>query len=203
MAGCCAGIAAGVILAYLATIPLQLGLFFFLLLGLVIGAIMFRFGRRAMPVRPATLRLIGSAVVLVTWSTTLLTEYAIFPELAARRTETALIRRLTPEQKAEIATKSREYVMSKLLERPYQGGTAEWLAGFPRYLRWVARDGTMECPTFLDKATFTLSAGQAKLSWAFRVVVSMALLAFSTLSQYLLLLRPAKTRSQPDAIPSA
>ena len=202
IAGCCTGIPTGVILAYLAAMPFYLGLFFFLLLGLLIGATMFRFGRGATPARPVMLQLIGSAVVLITWGTTLVTEYAIFPGLAARRTEMALVRRLKPDQKAEIAAKSREYVLSKLLGRPYEGRATDWLAGFPKYLRWVARDGAMECPTILDTTTFTLTAGQRKLSWVFRVVLSMVLLAFSIFSQYLLLLRPEKSSNSPDGIPS-
>lgn len=202
VAGCCAAIPAGVMLAYVAAIPFYLGLFFFLLLGLLIGATMFRCGRRAMPVHRPTLLLIGSVVVLLTWGTTLVTEYATFPELVARRTEAALVRRLTPAQRAEIAAKSREQVLSALLGRPYKGGVADWLAGFPRYLKWVARDGDMECPTILDTATFTLTAGQSKVSWAFRIVLSMALLAFSILSQYLLLARQDKVKNPPDGEPS-
>ncbi|HPD29141.1 MAG TPA: hypothetical protein PLL20_04045 [Phycisphaerae bacterium] len=202
VAGCCAGIPAGVILAYLAPMPFYLGLFFFLVLGLVIGAIMFRFGRGAVPVRPLTLNLIGSAVVLLTWSTTLVTEYATLPRLVARRTETSMFRRLTPQQKAEVAAKSRQHVMSRLLGRPFDEGLGDWLAGFPKYLRWIAQDGTMECPRVVDPTTFTFKAGQSKASWVFRVVVSMALLAFAVLSQYLLLARTTKDQPSIDAIPS-
>ncbi|NLE57946.1 MAG: hypothetical protein GX616_06265 [Planctomycetes bacterium] len=202
VAGCCTGIPSGVILAYLASIPFYLGLFFFLLLGLLIGAIMFRFGSGASPVHPPTLALIGSAVVLLTWGTTLLIEYATLPGLVARRTEMALFRRLTPEQQAEVAAKIRVHVMSRLLGRPYEGRPAEWLAGFPKYLRWIARDGTMECPRVVDPTTFTFKLPQSRASWAFRVVLSMALLAFAVLSQYLLLARPSKDQTSPDAIPS-
>lgn len=201
-AGCCTGIPAGVILAYLAPMPFYLGLFFFLVFGLVIGAIMFRFGRGAVPVRPLTLNLIGSVVVLLTWGTTLVTEYATFSGLVARQTETALFRRLTPQQRAEVVAKSHTHVMSQLLGRPYEGGAADWLAGFPKYLRWIARDGTMECPRTVDPSTFTFKASQRRTSWAFRVVVSMALLAFAVLSQYRLLAQPQKGQLSPDVNPS-
>lgn len=207
VAGCCAGLPIGVVLSYVAFIPLYLGLFFFLLFGLLIGAIMFRFGRSAMPVRPGLLLLIAAAVVLIVWATTLVTEYAAFPGFAAARIEQSVEqtrrRHLRSEEETEISRQTRPYVMGQLLGRPYEGGVVDWLAGFPRYLRWMAQDGVMSCPRVIEASNYKLVMSQRGRSWAFRLILSMGLLAFSIISQYMLLTKPMKTRPAPDGSPSA
>jgi len=171
--------------------------------GLLIGAIMFRFGRSGAPARPGPLRLIGGAVVLLTWATTLVTEYATFPGLAARRTIISWQpRRLKPDQKAEINRRSGHHVMSQLLGRDYRGGVAERVLGFPQYLKWIVSDGTMNCPRVIDDSHFTLVMGQRKRSWAFRVIMSLGLLAFAILSQYMLLTRPSRPAERQGGNPS-
>lgn len=203
VAGCCSGIPAGIILSYLAVLPLYLGLFFFLVLGLLIGAIMFRFGRGGAPARPGPLRLVGAAVVLITWTTTLVTEYAAFPGLAAGRVIMSWYPRpLKPDKEAEIDRRTRHHVMSQLLGREYRGGTADRLLGFPAYLKWVATDGVMTCPRVLDDSQFRLVMRQRRGSWIFRLILSMGLLAFSIFSQYLLLARPSKAPATGDDNPS-
>jgi hypothetical protein len=202
VAGCCTGIPAGIILTYLAVIPFYIGLFFFLLLGLLVGATMFRFGRNAVPVRPVTLRLIGTVIVLLTWTTTLVTEYVLFPGQAAAKVEVSWRPRPTPEKKLQISRQVRQSVMSQLLGRDYNGGVAAWLEGFPKYLRWVARDGAMRCPRVLDATTLQLPPVQCKGAWLFRVTLSLGLLTFSILSQYLLLARHQRSEDGGGDIPS-
>ena len=75
VSGCVVGVPAGALLAYLAVLPMFLGLFFFLLVSLLVGAVMFRFGRSAAPVARRTLWAVGIAVVIVIWFTGLVVEY--------------------------------------------------------------------------------------------------------------------------------
>lgn len=203
IAGCCTGIPAGIILCYLASMPFYLGLFFFLLLGLLVGATMFRFGRNTGPVRPGVLWLIGAAVALITWSSVLITEYATFPGLVAARVEQSRRRIITPEQKLKNDNQLRRYAMSQLLGHDYDAGVAQWTKGFASYVSWIANDGTMSCPRLSDPSTYNLVMPQRKTSWLFRQVLSLILLGFAVLSQYLLLARSSRMGQKADGQSSA
>jgi hypothetical protein len=213
IAGCAAGVPAGVLLSYLAVLPLFLGLFFFLLLGLMVGAIMFRFGRGAAPASRRSLWLLGSAVVLVMWTTTLFVEYLLFPGYAAqqvaRQVSKSRQRRLQLEERKKIESETRQYVLSRLAGRQYRGTVLDGLRGFAGYLGWVVRDGSIQSPRVLDDATVLVQVSQRRRAWVFRVVASLALLEFAVLSQFLGLSRPPKKKRgdenppDPGSIPPA
>ncbi len=206
LSGCVVGVPAGCLLAYLAVLPLFVGLFFFLLVGLVIGAVMFRFGKPAAPVRPATLRQISAAVTVLVWATGLVVEYVEFPDDAARAVRRSLPQRLTLEQQDELRDNTRRHVLSQLTGRDFQGGFVGYLRGFPSYLKWAATQGTMECPRVFNDSMHTLKLPQRGIPWLIRVLVSLGLLAFPILSQLRVLANPPEPpdrKVEPAEPPSA
>jgi hypothetical protein len=198
IAGCTAGVPAAILLTYLAVLPLFLGLFFFLLLGLLVGALMFRFGRKAAPAPRGRLWLGGTGVVVVMWLTTLVVEYAIFPSLVSQRVGQSWHRRLTAEEKQTVARETRQAVLSRFVGREYRGGPVDWICALGGYTAWVARDGTMQCPRGLNNTTYLLQLDQRRRAWVLRVLLSLGLLEFAVLSQYLGLVKTPKSKTRED-----
>lgn len=195
IAGCVLGVPAGCLLAYLAVLPLFLGLFFFLVIGLIVGAVMFRLGRLAGPRSKASLWLIGSVVVLVIWGTGLVVEYLGFPRDATRAVLKSIPQRLTPEQRADLYIQTRRYVLARFVGGQSEPGRLGSLRGFPAYLRWAATDGTIACPRVFNDSTHKVSLPQRRVGWVIRVGASLALLAFAILAQFLSLPRACVSRS--------
>ena len=190
--GCAVGVPAGCLLAYLALLPFFLGLFFFLILGLLIGAVMFRFGKPAAPVARARLWGIGVAVAVVVWTTGLVVEYLGFPADAARAVRKSLPQSLTPDQQDELYDRTRQHILSQLIGQDFRGGFFEHLRAFPAYLKWATTSGTMECPRIFNDSVHTVRLSQRGIPWLIRVIVSLGLLAFAILSQVLALARAAE-----------
>jgi hypothetical protein len=201
IAGCVVGVPAGCLLAYLALLPMFLGLFFFLLVGMVVGAVTFRFGKAAAPIPPTTLRLIGAAVAVLVWTTGLVVEYLDFPREAARAVRHSLAQNLTADQQDELADRTRQHVLTQLTGRDFRGGFLDHLLAFSGYLKWAATRGTMRCPRIFDDSTHTVRLSQRGIGWLIRVIVSLGLLAFAILSQVLGLAKapgPPPDGTQPE-----
>ena len=177
--GCLLGLPAGWLLASLAVLPMFLGLFFFLILGLFIGAVMFRLGKAAAPVPKAILIIIGSLVALVIWGTALVVEYRNLPQDAARTVRGSFKNRsFAPQDKLRLRNETGDYVLARLKE-DYPPG------GFVGYLRWAATKGTIECPRIFSDDTETHALHQRGLMWVIRVLLSLLLLGFTIFAQFL------------------
>lgn len=140
--GIVAGMACGVPLSYLlchgATLPGMLGLFFFILFGLVIGAAMFRVWA---PLRPLTSATIGTGialVVLVAWGGSLVWEGIVFPSDVAKEAVKQVVKiqgKTGGDVRAGAAGAVREY-----LAQHYPPG------GVIGYWRWAMAEKAIEIP---------------------------------------------------------
>jgi len=165
-------------LSWLAYLLFYLGLFFYLLYGLLIGAFMFRAGRRARPAPKSLLLVIGLVVVLATWAGGLYQEYRALPGSFADQTWEEIDGQITPEQ------------MEDLRRGVAQAVHAHWQThhppgGFPGFLSWMVQGERIECPFVVKKGTHKLGSPQQGAGFLFRAVVSLGLLAFSILSQFM------------------
>jgi hypothetical protein len=129
----------GTLLGYLALLPFFVGLFFFLLLGLAPGAVLFRFGH---PLRPMSLLRIWSGalpVVLVTFSVAVYVEYRALPRHVAVKVRKNVSGFPAGYTRAALENRAAEMV-GNYLRRRY--GSDDLLA----YIRWASRSGRIEIP---------------------------------------------------------
>lgn len=166
------------LLSYGALLPFFLGVFFFALFGIIIGAAMYRVGAPARPVKGWAVLLGTSFVVLTGWSLSMVKESRDFPgdlaNLAIRRT-----RDIGDRSAAEFKTHVADSVRRILREEFPPGGTLG-------YIRWSLMDGEIEKGR-IDGVSQAMTRPQGRFGWAIRVVLSIALLAFGVASQTFLL----------------
>lgn len=198
IAGLAVAIPCGLLLAYLAALPFMLGLFFFLVLGLITGATMFRFASRAaLPSVPA-LWVIGSTVATSMMVVSLWAEFRALPGSVQKVVRKSYYESFTDQRHLELSTKVGEHVSSYLATHYPPGG----LVG---YMRWAIHDGQLQCPRFVRPAGAPreLSYKPANVEyrlpykrwpWLFRVCVCVFLLHWTILSQ-LIALKAARTKA--------
>ena len=176
------------LLSYAAMLPFYLGLFFFMLFGLFIGAVMFRIAARGGPYRRSAVLVGTTLIVGVCWTASLVKESRDFPaDLAedALRRSRDIGRRSADEYRTAVA----EDIRAFLRERHPPGGVLG-------YTRWMLLEGEIKkgaIPSF-DQ---TLPRSPARIGWAVRVVLSIALLGFAVGSQTLPLSRRRDHRASP------
>jgi len=170
------------LLSYAAALPFYLGLFFFMLFGLVIGAVTYRLAAPGRPYGRFAVLAGTTLIVGVCWTTSLVKESTDFPvDLAADAVGRArdIGQRSVEEYRAAVADEVRGF-----LSDHYPPG------GVVGYVRWILLSGEMkkgEIPSF-DQ---TLRRTPARLGWAIRVVLSIGLLGFAVGSQTFALRRPS------------
>lgn len=177
----------GWLLSYGAALPTFLGLFFFALFGLVIGAAMYRAAGRGRPRRRATVLAATMLVVSFGVGLTVYAEARDFPSDIAEgalRERRALGGRSVEQFRTELAGA----VGSWMNEEYAPGGTRG-------YVRWIVTSGQ------IDKSEIELLGKNVVRSprgkwWCLRVALSALLLAFGIGSQTMLL-----TKSVPPALP--
>jgi len=182
VAGCVLGLPAGWLLAYLGMLPMLLGLFFYLLFGLLIGAVMVRVGRRAAPVAKTGLWLIAVFVAVLVWTTSLVTEYWEFPRSTNDQVRKTFVRSFTKSELEHLREQTHHYVLSEL-QSHYRPG------GFLGYLRWAATQGTMECPRVFEDSTENIQLPQRRVAWLIRVLLGLIFLVGTVVVQTLELTR--------------
>ena len=175
-------------MAPLAPIMYVLGLFFFLLIALLIGAVTYRIALPASPIPRGRLLALTGVVALALWSATMAKEYLHFPNLVAEFVRNAVRNAakepLTPEAKHTIDEGVRKAVAA-YLKGNYPPG------GFVGYMRWSLASGEMEVPRVANSSTIHFMTTQRHFWWAFRVVMSLIFTAGAFASQVLPLGPPA------------
>lgn len=168
------------LLSYAAMLPFYIGLFFFMLFGLVIGAVTFRIAAPGRPYGRFAVLAGTTLIVGVCWTASIVKESRDFPADiavdAVRRTRDIGRRSAEDYRKAVM-----EEVRTFIRERHPPGGVLG-------YVRWMLLEGELKkgaIPSF-DQ---TLRRSPARLGWAVRVVLSIALLGFAVGSQTLSLSR--------------
>jgi|CXWL01.1.fsa_nt_gi hypothetical protein len=177
------------LLSYAAALPFFIGLFFFMLFGLMIGAAAFRVSAPGRPYATFPLVLGTTLLVACTWGFSLVKEARDFPDDVARRVSLHT-RDIGDRSVAEFRCAVASDVRAWLADRYGPGHV--W-----GYVRWVLTNGELkrgELPT-LNKAV-SMPAAQISGWWAFRVVASVALLGFGVSSQTLLLRVPRDKRTR-------
>lgn len=164
------------LLSYAAALPFFLGVFFFALFGLVIGAVTFRVAAPGGPYGRWTVLAGTTALVGVCFGFTIVKESRDFPsdmaDEAVKRTRD-LGSKTVAEFRADVADSVRDY----LRERHPPGGTLG-------YMHWTLTEGEIKKGS-LPLVNFALRRPQSRWTWAIRVVLSIALLAFGIASQTL------------------
>jgi hypothetical protein len=185
----------GYLLAYLAALPLFMGLFFFLLLGLLIGAVMFRLGKAAAPAPRQNLWYIGLAVAVLCWLTGHVAEYRWLPADAAE----AVLRNSVTQSVSPERIKLFELEIHKIAADRIRTFSPGGLLG---YWRWRATDGTLELPRIGNDPPYTWSLREKGVIWVVRVALSLVLVSFTLLSQFLSLAKsPSGIDATDDALP--
>ena len=168
----------GWLLAHAATLPVFIGIFFFALFGLMIGAVVHRV---AAPGRPYARRtvLVGTSFLIVGgWGLSVLVEARELPMDLAKN---------VPDRTLDLGGRTRaeyvDYVASGIrsyLRKEYASGEAIG------YLRWVVSSGELPEGSIAG-VNRTLRVPQRKGWWIARVVLSIGLFAFGVSSQTFLL----------------
>ena len=192
LAGCAIASVLGVVLSYGAFLMAFLGLFFYLLLGLIMGALTYRVASLGKPY-PRRAVVVGTAiVVLVGWGTSLAWEIRDFPHTIARnviRTVARLPEGMNKEAyRAEVVSRTRSY-----LARRYPPG------GAIGYVRWMATNGKLEEGLFAGiKGEVSLSQGGSK--WLIRVVLSLLFLTCGVASLTMPLAARRESKEPPTPV---
>ncbi len=163
------------LLSYGAALPYYLGLFFFALFGLVIGAVMHRVASPDRPYGRGALLTGTTIVVLAGWCGTIGLEANGFPADMAEEA-TKMSRRTIPNVAAfrdDVANDVRQFLVKK-----YPPGATLG------YVRWIMTSGGINRGDVTGMSR-NFEASQRGLGWAIRVVLSLALFAFGIGSQTL------------------
>jgi len=186
------GVPVAVLLAYLAWLPYLIGLFFWLLGGLLVGAFFYRLASACRPYPVWPVRAAVGAVVALMFATAMLTEYYVKRSHLSRDLALAAARKqkISPQQWADLLLAADAHVRAQL---------GQYGPGAIGYWVWAALDGRISGSKDLAGVEVTLS--QRRLGWVFRVVLSAVFLAMGVLSQAVDLTRlesiPVE-QSEPD-----
>lgn len=165
------------LLSYAGALMFYLGLFFFALFGLIIGAATFRVACVARPYRRKHVIAGTTLLVLVPWSLSMLKEGRDFADDVAART----VHEKSLDLKGNTVAQHRKIVTSDVrayLREHYPPG------GVRGYMRWVVVDGKIS-RTDVSSLAKNWHHGQTGFVWVIRVVLSLALLTFGVATQTL------------------
>jgi len=159
-----------ILLMYCAWLPYWFGMYFFILGGLLFGAIWFRLASHVRPIPAAAVRLRMIVMIVVLSAVYLLPEYSLKRRHLARDVANHSIQRVTVANTAEARQQRLDEAASHVdkVLRGYGPGP------FGYYV-WNAIDGRMPpLPAYGGKPIMLTQTG---LYWIARVVLSIALLA--------------------------
>jgi len=180
------------LLSYAALLPFFIGVFFFALFGLVLGAVVFRIASPASPHGRWTVLAGTTVLVAGCWTFSIIKESRDAPDDLARdavRRARDIGGRTAGEYRDGVADAIRRF----LEERYPPGGTFG-------YVRWVLTNGEVPKGDLPD-VNFTLRRPQARWIWAIRAVLSIALLAFGIASQTFLLTARRESSASAEGPP--
>ncbi len=164
----------GWFLSYAAALPFYLGVFFFLVVGLVIGAVVFRVASPGRPYRRTTILCGTSIIVLIGWGATIAIEARNFPNVVARKAQKRTLsigHRTAEAYRHAVSDGVRDH-----LRQSYPPG------GLVGYVRWVLANKEL---TKGDVAELRrpMSFPVTGKAWVIRVLLCLGLLGFGIASQ--------------------
>jgi len=167
-----------------------LGLFFFILFGLIHGAATFRFLSAFRPIRRPTLTCIGGLFALLTWGGGLVLEASYLPADVYDATIKTFKRGLPPGlPRADFERDVRVQTTDFLRENYGSNLTIS-------YVRWELAGGAMELTVRGRERSLAYERPQRKIGFALRVLISLVLVAYGMFSQIGVL---TKTKEQLQA----
>ena len=181
------------LLAYAATLPFFIGLFFFALFGLVIGATVHRVASPGRPYARGTLWAGTILLVVGGWLVSICVEGRALPMDFARDAPN-WTRNLHGQTRSQFVQVVADRIRSHLRENYPPGGTLG-------YVRWIVTSGEFPKGS-IEGVKRTLRVSQRKGWWIMRVLLSIGLFSFGISSQTLLLRLPrdpAAVRSGDDS----
>jgi hypothetical protein len=209
VAGVVLAVPFGWLLSYAAALLAMVGLFFFMLFGLVIGAVMYRIGQAARPVPRWKLKLGVALVVFVGWTVSIAVEARDFPSDVAKRALKTKVFRQRPGQTREdpgrppqeITEEIVGHVRSHLRENYPPGG----MIG---YVRWAVTSSEFPIQVAGVPQTIRLHFNGNRGWWVVRSILSIVLFTFAVYSLVRVLRSPetkggAGAAAPPDAPVSA
>lgn len=165
-------------LSYLAFLPTFLGLFFFALLGLVVGAFMYRLGTPVKPWPVSFCVILGVMVSVFMWGMSVYIEYHGLTENLEKNIRMSYPIVLDQEQRARIHQEVPAYI-DRYFSDNYPPG------GFIGYVRWAATNGRLEAPRVLNDSMQKFRLSQKPVIWIIRVALSLVFTLAAILSQTL------------------
>jgi hypothetical protein len=174
LVGCMVATPFAWLLSYAAALPFYLGLFFFALFGLLIGASMVRVAAAGRPYSRAHVFAGTTVVVLFGWGLSIVNEAHDVPhDLAAQAADRT--RDIGTMTRTEFQTKVADGIRKWMRESYPPGGTIG-------YVRWVLTSGKIE-KNSIPELSRSLRRSQSGWVWAIGVVLSIGLFAFGIGSQ--------------------
>lgn len=172
--GCALAAPFGVLLSYVSFLMAYLGLFFYALFGLVIGASVYRVAARRRPIPKAQVLSGTTLIVLVGWGLSIRGEIVGLPRDIANLAVEARTRLPEGLNKAEYLASIEDQVRRYLSDRYPPGGAIG-------YIRWITESGRFPKGTF-EGVNRELARPQRRWVWAIRVVLSIVLFSFGIAS---------------------
>jgi hypothetical protein len=163
------------LLSFGAALVALLGLFFFSLFGLVIGAVMFRIGAAARPLPKGVVRLGTAIVVTLCWGLAMEIEVQQFPTDKAAYA-IGIVSPLPDGVDRDAFQNSVAQFVRDTLANDYGS------SGFFGYARWILASSRMEYKVETMKYPIVLRPVQYRWWWGIRVVASIAMLWFGMYS---------------------
>ncbi len=181
------------LLAYAATLPFFIGLFFFALFGLVIGAVVHRVASAGRPYARRTVWAGTIVLVAAGWLVSIFVEGRALPMDFARN---------APDWTLNLHGRTRDQFVQDVADRVRLYMLENYPpAGTLGYVRWIVTSGEFPQGSIADvKRTWRVP--QRKGWWMVRVLLSIGLFSFGISTQtFLLRLRcdPAAVRSSDDS----
>ncbi len=190
--GCALAIPFGILLSYVAFLMALLGLFFYALFGLLIGATVCRAAGKGARLPRWQVVAGTTLIVLVGLGASMKWEIDGLPHDMARQAVESRQRLPEGMTKDAYMRHVETSVERYLAERYPPGGTLG-------YIRWVTQNGRFEKGS-IEHVTKELSRGQRRWAWVIRVVLSVVLFSFgiASLTWTLVPRRPA----EPETVPA-
>ncbi len=151
------------------SLPFFLGLFFFMLFGLIIGAVMFRFANPHRPVAKSGIVLSTAVVSLICWAVALYGECVEFPEDFADRAIKSSKIWIPDNAYHEVREQLNVFIVDYLKTKYPPGGVLG-------YLKMTAVGDPIEIDIPNQPKVVTLPPRATAASWWIRVVLSLVLL---------------------------
>jgi len=163
------------LLSYAGALPYFLGVFFFLLFGIVLGATMHRVASPGRPYRLTALVAGTTIVVVVGWAGAVMIEGLEFPADMGMKAGRQTRERISDihAYRANVAQEVRRFLRT---EHPPGGPLG--------YVRWIVTDGEI-AKGELAEVDRTLRRSPRKAWWAVQMVLALGLFAFGVGSQTL------------------